>query len=131
MTVKDIRNTIDAAPSLAPAIRTNGTANGAGVDLQGYHAAALFVHFGAYTDGTHTPTLEHSDDNSSFAAVSASELDGSLTAASSGAASGTVQRIGYRGSKRYLRGVMTVSGATSGAASSAMIVRGKASAEPL
>lgn len=130
MTVRDIKNNIDSASTLEPALRATGTANGTGVDLQGYGAAMVVVHFGAYTNGTHTPSLEHSDDNSSFSAASASDMDGSFTAVSASAA-GTTQRVGYRGSKRYIRAVMTVASGATGSYSSAVVIRGQATAVPV
>ena len=130
MTVRDIKNNLDSASTLEPALRATGTANGTGVDLQGYGAAMVVVHFGAYTNGTHTPSLEHSDDNSSFSAASASDMDGSFTAVSASAA-GTTQRVGYRGSKRYIRAVMTVASGATGCYSSAVVVRGQATSVPV
>ncbi len=124
MTIGDIKNNIDANHSLEPAVRPTGTYNGAGVDLQGANAAAVLVYFGAYTNGTHTPSLEHSDDNVSFSSAAA-ELDGSFTAVSSAGGVNTLQRIGYRGSKRYLRVVMVVASGATGAASAATIIRGE------
>lgn len=131
MTVKDIKNNIDIAHSLEPAVRATGTANGAAVDLQGYHAAALVVYFGAYTNGTHTPALEHSDDGTTFSATTASDLDGSFTAVASAGGANTLQRVGYRGSKRYLRAVMTVASGATGAASAAVVIRSMAGSEPV
>lgn len=131
MTTRDIKNNVDAAHSLEPAVRATGTTNGSGVDLQGYDSAMVLVYFGAYTNGTHTPTLEHSDDNSSFTAAASTDMDGSFTAVSSGAGANTLQRVGYRGSKRYVRAVMTVASGATGAASAAVIVRGKAASAPV
>jgi hypothetical protein len=128
--MRDLKNNIDAALSLSPAART-ATANGAGVDLQGYEAAAALVQFGTWTDGTHTPSLQESDDNSSFTTVAAADLTGAFTAVSSGGGSNTVQRVGYIGAKRYVRGVLTVSGATTGAVSAIAIVRGVSARRPL
>ena len=124
MTLRDLRNNVSPAHSLEPAVRPTGTYTGTGVDLQGYHSALLLVHFGAYTHGTHTPTLEHSDDNPSYATVGAAELDGSLSAVSAGGGANSVQLVGYKGSKRYVRAVMTVASGATGAASAATIVRG-------
>lgn len=131
MTTRDLRNMLDAAHSLEPAVRATGTLTGSGVDLLGYNAAAMLVYFGAYTNGTHTPSLEHSDDNVSFSAVSAAELEGSFAPVSSGAGVNSVQRVGYKGGKRYLRAVMTVASGATGAASSALILRGQAGQEPV
>lgn len=126
MAIRDIATEAFPAHTLAPAVRTNGTVNGAGVDLQTYEGAYALVHFGAYTDGTHTPKLQESDDNSAFTDVAAGDLLGAFTAVSAGAGANTLQKVGYKGVKRYLRVVMTTAGATTGAASGASIVRGRA-----
>jgi len=128
--MRDLKNNVDAAISLSPAAR-NATANGTGVDLQGYEGAMALVQFGTWTDGTHTPSLQDSDDNSAFSAVAAGDMLGSFTAVSSGGGSNTVQRVGYIGAKRYVRGVMTVSGATTGALSAIALARGVAARRPV
>lgn len=131
MTVRDIKNNIEAVHSLAPAVRATGTANGAGVDLRGFSAAVAVVHFGAYTNGTHTPTLEHSDDDLSYATVQAADLDGSFTAVIDGTGANTVQRVGYRGAKRYVRAVITVASGATGAASAATVIRAEPGSAPV
>lgn len=131
MTTNDIRNNVDAGHSLAPAVRSTGTYNGAGVDLQGANAAAAVVYFGAYTNGTHTPSLEHSDDNTTFSAVTGTDMDGSFTAVAAAGGANTLQRVGYRGGKRYLRAVMTVASGATGAGSCALILRGDMAALPV
>jgi len=129
--MRDLNDQVDVALSLVPAARVNGTLNGTGVDLRGYDSAMLVVSFGAYTDGTHTPSLQHSDDNSSFATVTAAELTAAFTAVSSAGGANSVQRVGYLGSKRYVRAVLTVTGATTGALSDASVVRGTPRNAPL
>jgi len=117
--MRDIKSNVDEAQSLAPAAITS-TTNGSGVDIRGYDSAMAVVHPGTRTDGTHTPKLQESDDNSTFTDVASSDLQGTFAAI----ASNTIQRVGYVGSKRYLRVVTTVSGATVGAVYGATIVRG-------
>lgn len=125
--MRDVKNNLAVAHSLAPLLRTTGTANGTGVDLQGYESAMAVVHFGAYTDGTHTASLEESDaSGSGYAAVAAGDLLGSFTAVAASGGANTIQTVGYRGRKRYVRVVMTSSGTTTGAASGGSIVRGRA-----
>ncbi|MGB4101351.1 MAG: hypothetical protein WBK91_05545 [Alphaproteobacteria bacterium] len=124
MAVRDLSNEVNVAQGLVPAARTNGTFNGAVVDLRGYDSATVVVSFGAYTDGTHTPSFQYSDDGVSFSAPVANEISGAFTAVSSGAGANTVQRVGAVGGRRYVRAVLTVSGATSGALSEMFIVRG-------
>ncbi len=124
MALRDLVHNVLATQSLSPAVRTNGTANGTGVDLRGFDAAMILVNFGNWTDGTHTPSLQHSSDGSSYAACSASDLDGAFAAVNGAGGANTTQAVGYIGSQRYVRVVMTVSGATSGAASAASVIGG-------
>lgn len=121
MTVRDIHNDMSVANSLAPAART-ATANGTGIDLQGYRACAVVFVVGTITDGTHTPKLQESDDNSTFSDVAAADQSGTLAAL----ASSTNQEVSYIGTKRYIRAVSTVSGATTGGVYAAVAIRGKA-----
>jgi hypothetical protein len=124
----DLKNSIDLAQSLAPAART-ASANGTGVDLAGYNSAVIVFHPGAITDGTHTPSVEESDSSGSgYSAVAAADLIGSVSAL----AANTIQRVGYKGSKRYVRAVITVTGSPStGAVAAASVIRGDAIKQPL
>lgn len=130
MTVRDLVSNVDVVQSLAPAAR-NATATGNSVDLRGYDSAMIMVSFGTWTDGTHTPSVQHSVDNVTFATVAASDLSGTLSAVSGGAGSNSVQRVGYIGERRYVRVVMTVSGATTGVVDAASVVRGRSASAPL
>lgn len=122
---------VRAKPSLTIATRT-AAANGTAVDRQmsgasgtneWYGSAMLLVHTGAITDGTHAITLEVSDDNSSWAAAPAADLQGSLP--SIGASDDDkLYEIGYTGTKRYLRAVTTPSGTTTGGVYGATILLG-------
>lgn len=124
--MRDIKNVVDFANSLAPAARTaNGT--GTGVDLQGYNGAMCCFHVGTITDGTHTPKLQESVDNSAFTDVAAADLEGPFAAL----ASNVNQRVGYKGTKRYVRAFSTVAGATTGGVYAAIIVRGHAVKQPV
>lgn len=131
MTIKTLSKNVTVSPSLNPAARVNGTTNGTGVDLRGYDSAMLCVAFGAYTDGTHTPSVQHSVDNSTFTTVSASDLEGAFAAVSSAAGQNAVQSVGYIGSNRYVRVVMTVTGATTGALSAAFVAAGSPHRAPV
>ncbi len=127
MTDRDLLRQTLVTQSLVPAVRTNGTATGTAVDLRGYDAAMITVMFGAYTDGTHTPSVIQSSDGITFVpCVYGTDLDAAsnLSAVSSGAGANTIQQIGYIGSMRYIAVVMTVTGATSGAISSANVIAG-------
>ncbi|MGE3771262.1 MAG: hypothetical protein AB7G06_09980 [Bdellovibrionales bacterium] len=128
--LKDIKSQTNALLSLSPAARTS-SADGSTVDLRDYGSAAFVVLFGTHTDGTHTPSAEESDDGSNWDAIAAGDLAGSFAAVSSSAGNGTVQRVGYLGSKRYVRVVMTCAGTTTGALSSAIVVAGHAAQQPV
>ena len=117
-----VKELFDAQLSLAPAART-ATANGSGVDLQNFGAAVAVITFGAYTDGTHAIKLQESDDNSAFTDVAAAQVDGSNPSVSGAGGASQTYRLGYLGTKRYLRVVATVSGTTTGAVYGANIER--------
>ncbi|MDR3424388.1 MAG: hypothetical protein P4M13_04830 [Alphaproteobacteria bacterium] len=127
MTTRDLLRNQLTTQSLAPAARVNGTATGTTVDLRGFDAAVITVSFGAYTDGTHTPSVLQSADNVNFVpCVYGTDLDGpnNLTAVSSSAGANTTQQIAYIGTQRYLAVVMTTTGATTGALSAASVTAG-------
>jgi hypothetical protein len=123
--MRDLENAIDIAQSLAPAART-ATANGTGVDLANYDGAVVVFAVGTITDGTHTPKIQESDDNSTFTDVAAADQIGTFA----NLASSTPQKVGYVGSKRYLRAVSTVTSATTGGVYGAVVVRGYARKQP-
>lgn len=122
----DTKQIQDVVNSLAPAART-ATANGTGVDLANFDSATAVLVVGTITDGTHTPALQESDDNSTFTAVAAADLIGSLSVL----ASNTNQRVGYRGVKRYVRVAVTVAGATTGGVYAAVVTRGDGRKQPV
>ena len=101
---------------------TTASQNGTGIDLANLDGAAVFFVFGAWTDGTHTPKLQESDDNSSFSDVAATDQIGTLTAVSSTAGQNKNQKAVYIGKKRYIRPVITCSGTTTGCVEGAYVV---------
>ena len=114
--MKALQDFLSVIQSLAPALRTVGVFNGTGIDLQKFHSRAVEVTAGAWTDGTHTITLEESDDNVSFTVVVAADLVGTLPVISSAAGQNKVHPlVDYIGAKRYVRAVLTVVGGATGA----------------
>lgn len=126
---RDIYSRVDEALSLVPAART-ATANGTGVDTAGYESAMVVVSTGTITDGTHTIEVQESADNATFTAVADADLQGTEPAIVA-ADDNKIFRIGYKGSKRYLRAVVTVSGATTGGVYGANVVRGDNRHQPV
>ncbi len=116
--MQDLKNNVDAVKSIDPATY-NSNQTGTGIDLQGYESSMTVVHSGAVTDGTHTPKMQESDDDSAYTDVAAADMEGTFADISTNA----VQRVGYKGGKRYLRVFVTSSGGT-GAIYNAMILRG-------
>ena len=128
--MRDIKNTLDAVGSIDPASITAST-NGSGVDLRDFDGAMVVFQAGTADTGsgneTYTPSLEESDDNSVYSAVAASDLEGALV----NMTANSVQRVGYKGAKRYVRAVMTLGGTTPSLDASALVVRGLPHFSPL
>ncbi len=129
---RDLKSRVDVAASLQPAARA-ASGTGSGVDLRGYDSAFGIFAVGAWTDGTHTPKLQESDVDvaGSYTDVGTADLQGSFTAVSGTAAQNAVQRVGYIGFKRYVRGFITVAGGTTGAVESFHVMRGHPARQPL
>ena len=121
----DLKQTTDVKNSLAPAART-ATANGTGVDLANFASAEVAFVVGTITDGTHTPSVQESDDDSTYTAVAAADLIGTLAALAS---TPPARRLSC--TKRYVRAVSTVSGATTGGVYAGVVVRGNARKQPV
>lgn len=109
--------------SLDVGVKT-ASANGASADLRGFHSCLVIVDSDLWTDGTHTISLEDSDDNAAFTAVPASNIIGSTPVIDGATKDDQAYKFGYSGGKRYLRVITTVAGATTGAIYGSMIVPG-------
>lgn len=127
MARRSVYTTVTARASLHPAART-ATANGTGVDrnvgADMHRTAMVLVSTGTITDGTHTISVEDSDDNSDFDAVADQFLQGTEPAIAA-ADDNKLFYIGYIGSRRYLRVVTTVAGATTGGVYGAAVLLGE------
>lgn len=126
MATVDLYSNLSAATTLAPAART-ANATGTTVDLQNFDGALIQALVGTITDGTHSLTVQESADGTTFTDVDAADMQGSFAAL----ASGTNQKVGYLGSKRYVRVNAGVSGATSGGVYGVLVVRGAARKYPV
>lgn len=109
--------------ALTSATRTNGTVTGSTVDRGGNgDPSVLFViTTAAVTDGSHTFTVQDSDDGTTWAAAAAGDVQGTAPVVNSTKAN-TVLDVGYRGIRRYCRLSVTTSGATTGGVYSAAAV---------
>jgi len=118
----DIHHTIKAAASLVPAVHS-ATLAGASVDTSGFRSAELVVSTGAIAgSGLYSVALQESATtiDGDFTDVVAGDTLGDALPASLEAS--TVYRIGYRGSKRYIRAKITKTSGTSIAASATFIL---------
>jgi len=126
MATVDLYNNLNVVATLAPAART-AAGTGTAVDLQGYEGALIQAVVGTITDGTHTLTVEESADGTTWTAVAAANLQGSFA----NLASNVNQKVGYLGTKRYIRVNATVSGATTGGVYAVAVVRGNPRKAPV
>lgn len=126
--MQNIHSEISPAVGIAPAAARTTTTTGTGVDLSGYDAAEVILQPAAITDGVHTPTIEESDSSGSgYTTVAAGDMVGTLAAL----AANTIQRVAYKGIKRYLRVVITVTGGpATGGVYSAMVLRAHPRKQP-
>lgn len=113
-----------AVVAMNPAARSAAAAvNGSDIDTTGYEAVTFVFNVGAWTDGTHTPKIQEADDNGSgsagtYADVAAGNQLGTFTPVTGAGQQNAVQKVGYlkyNTSKKFVRLVVTTSGATTGA----------------
>ncbi|WP_435007993.1 hypothetical protein P12x_005260 [Tundrisphaera lichenicola] len=129
---------------LVPAVRNSDT-NSSALDLQDCDDATLLFHLGDSADtlsGTNKIELEveESDDNSSWSDVANADLTNYVTATNTGTAAlidaptedQLVVAVGYKGTKRYIRGVLNFSGTHStGTPIGVLGLRGRNRAQPV
>jgi hypothetical protein len=134
MASKDLHNNLKLTPAINPAaaITANGTTTSATIDTQGFASLEFSCHSGAITDGTFTGTVYEGDASnmSDEAAVDAADLLGSAPAFAA-SDDNVVKKVGYRGSKRYVRIKFVQAGATSGGFLAATAVQGHARNAPV
>lgn len=113
-TTRDYKNRSATTASIpAATIGSNGTTNpSAGVDVSDKAGVTFDVFTGARTDGTFTPNIQESDDDSTWTEVDADRIIGAETAIT---AANTVVSIGVHPTKKYVRCQVVASGVTSGA----------------
>ena len=125
MAGKDLHSNVKELMGLnAQTISSDTTTNGNIIDTAGYESVVLVFFSGTVTDGTYTPLVQEgaASDLSDAAAVADADLlpDGTgqeATAIFEAADDNAVEKLGYRGSKRYIRpnfvSASTSTGATS------------------
>ena len=131
---RDLKSDFDTAILYVPSIfGTTGT--GSAVDLKGYDSCMVVFSAGSLgAAGTSiVPTLLESADGTTFGTVGTASLQGTFTVTGTGVASYNY-RVGYIGTGRYIKPVLTGIGGT-GAATGQMVsmvaIRGHAARKPL
>ena len=108
---KDLHNQIGVGVAIALTAVANGEdVVGAVIDRQGSEGLEIIFQVGEYTDGSVTPLIEESDNNSDYTAVADANLTNTEESAALTAAG--VSTIGYVGFKRYVRATAVTAAAS-------------------
>lgn len=133
---RDMMNRIKPVPAIAPQVATNDTALvSAIIDTAGYESLTFLIQTGTLADAnaTFAVTMEHGDDATlaDTAVPAATDLIGTTTLAGfQYDDDGETRKIGYIGTKRYVRMTITPTGNSGNAPISAMALLGHAKAAP-
>lgn len=127
--MRDIANNIGTVQAIAAQV-LSATATSPALDLIGFESAAVVINTGAIAGGgDFTAKLQESDTTTSgdFTDVAAAHLVGAFSASLS---ADSVEKVGYIGSKRYVRVVLTKNSGTS-IAGGAVLVKGHPAEAPV
>ena len=134
MATRDLHNNVEPKVGLNTTAVSSDTATaGAIIDTAGFESLEFVIQSGTLTDGTYTPSLTEGDasDLSDGATVAAGDMIGTVAAATFAATDdNAVKRIGYKGSKRYVRLTVTSAGTTSGGTVGAVAILGHPHSAP-
>lgn len=106
------------------------------IDVQGFESLELVVHAGDLTDGDYEFTLFESDEDDMSGATEVNAVEGADDLIGSAPVfadtdSQTVQKFGYKGSKRYVQLGLTSANTTDGGQFSALAIQGSARNAPV
>ena len=128
---QDLYNIAGVATSLLPAARTS-SASGTAIDLQGKESAVVIFHAGVCTDGTHVFSVQESDTTTDGDFAAATAIQGTAPTVTGTNNDELIAKVGYVGTKRYIRARVVVSGGPStGLVASAIVVTGHARHNPV
>lgn len=122
MAYRDIYHSLKVSQLVDPATVTSDT-NSSELDLKGYDSAMLVFNVGESGDSLSGSIkieleVEESDDNSTWTDVADADLtnvvsgtnDGTVAVIDAAAEDDSVHIVGYKGTKRYVRGVINLTG---------------------
>lgn len=131
--MKDLYNNLAIVQALAPvAVAADNT--GSAIDLAGYDSALIILSVGTVTDGTYAIEIQESDTTTAgdFAAVDAADLIGTEKTGITTTNDETYYAVGYKGSKRYIRYVITeTSAGSTGGVMSVVVIKGNPAHAPV
>lgn len=133
MIMRDLHNHIHTLPGIAPQVITDNTAAvSAIIDRRGYGALEFVITSGTLSDADTTVTalLEESDDSGMSGATAVADADMLGTEAEASltfADDGETRKLGYIGTKRYVRLTMTPANNTGNIPIAAVVIMGKPS----
>lgn len=134
--MRDLHNNIKVIRALSPVSVSDTTAQVTEIiDRQGFESLEFVITIGAVADVDATFTVLVEDDTASNMGTAAAVADSELIGTESGAGfatadDNTVRKIGYRGSKRYVRMTITPVSNASAALLGAVAILSNASSLP-
>lgn len=134
--MRDMISGMDMKRAISPVSVSDNTAQVSQIlDTRGYDSVALAILTGAIADAdtTFTVLMEESDDSGMSGATAVADIDLNGTEALAGFQfddDNEVRKIGYVGSKRYIRATITPANNASAALLAAVWLLGKPSRQP-
>lgn len=127
----DLKSDISNLNAFTPAtINSDTTTAGVEIDTLGFESLTFLMRASTYTDGTYTPLIQESDTSGSYSgSVADNDLIGTEADAALSAAG--VSRIGYVGTKRYVKLSFVSASTSTGATLDAVAVLGSPKTAPV
>lgn len=127
----DLKSNISNLNAFTPAaISTDTTTAGVEIDTLGFESLTFLMRASTYTDGTYTPLIQETDTaGSGYTAVADNDLIG--TEADTALSAAGVSRIGYVGTKRYVKLSFVSASTSTGATLDAVAVLGSPKTAPV
>lgn len=130
MALRDLKNNVAVSKSILPQLMATSV-TGSTIDMQGFDSLVVEIVAGAWTDGTHTFSVLESDDDSTYSAVADADLDGTEPVVDGATDDDQVYLLGYKGTKRYVKVLNTVTGSPgTGLLAAANGIKGHAHSRP-
>lgn len=133
--MKDLKNNLKVVQAVAPAALTQDTASSA-IDRAGFGSVMFVMNVGTITDGKWGLEISECDtSDGTFTAVDDADLIGTEPTAlesGTGKGSGTAHKVGYKGSKRYLKAtIKNKATSTTGAVAGVVAILGNPAHAPV